>query len=91
MTSSYIDISTSASCISSQTRSAIDSLRRVKDDFANLKAIFDQIALNGDYTALSGYLGVTAEQAEAVYALWGSANSELQAATFIAQLLSRCG
>ena len=91
MASAYIDISTSASRISSQARSAIDQLKRVKDDWDNLKLTLDQIALGGDYTALAGYLGVNAEQAEAVYNLWGSANAELQNATFIAQLLSRCG
>ena len=91
MASAYIDISTSASRISSQARSAIDQLKRVKDDWDNLKLTLDQIALGGDYTALAGYLGVTAAQAEAVYNLWGSANAELQNATFIAQLLSRCG
>jgi hypothetical protein len=91
MASAYIDISTSASRISSQARSAIDQLKRVKDDWDNLKLTLDQIALGGDYTALAGYLGVNAAQAEAVYNLWGSANAELQNATFIAQLLSRCG
>jgi hypothetical protein len=91
MASAYIDISTSASRISSQARSAIDQLKRVKDDWDNLKLTLDQIALGGDYTALAGYLGVTAEQAEAIYNLWGSANLELQNASFIAQLLSRCG
>ena len=91
MASAYIDISTSASRISSQARSAIDQLKRVKDDWDNLKLTLDQIALGGDFTALAGYLGVTAAQAEAVYNLWGSANLELQNASFIAQLLSRCG
>lgn len=91
MASAYIDISTNASRISSQARSAIDTLRRVKDDFDNIKLTLDQIALGGDYTALAGYLGVSAAQAEAIYNLWGSANLELQNATFIAQLLSRCG
>lgn len=91
MASAYIDISTSASRISSQARSAIDQLKRVKDDWDNLKLTLDQIALGGDYTALAGYLGVSAAQAEAVYNLWGSANAELQNASFIAQLLSRCG
>lgn len=91
MASAYIDISTSASRISSQARSAIDQLKRVKDDWDNIKLTLDQIALGGDYTALAGYLGVSAAQAEAVYNLWGSANAELQNATFIAQLLSRCG
>jgi len=91
MTSAYIDISTSASRISSQARSSIDSLRRVINDWNNLKLIFDQIALGGDFAALSGYLGVNVEQAEAIYNLWGSANAELQNAAFVSQLLSRCG
>ena len=91
MASAYIDISTSASRISSQARSAIDQLKRVKDDWDNLKLTLDQIALGGDFTALAGYFGVTTAQAEAIYNLWGSANAELQNASFIAQLLSRCG
>ncbi len=91
MASAYIDISTSASRISSQARSAIDQLRSVKEDFAKLKEVFDQIALGGDYTALAGYLGVDATEAEAIYNLWGSANAELQNAAFVSQLLSRCG
>ena len=91
MATAYIDISTSASRISNQARSAIDTLRRVKDDWNNLKLVLDQVALGDDFTVLSGYLGVNAEQAEAIYNLWGSANAELQDATFIAQLLSRCG
>lgn len=35
--------------------------------------------------------GIDPANCVAVYNLWGSANAELQNASFIAQLLSRCG
>ena len=90
MASAYIDISTTASRQSGDTRQAIDMLQDVVDRFDELKAMFDQAALGGDWVALGGLLGISADKAEAVYNLWGSATTELHAA-FISQLLSRCG
>lgn len=90
MASAYIDISTTASRQSGQVRYAIDRLQQVVDDFDRLKAIMDQAALGSDWVALGGLLGVSAANAETIYNLWGSANTELHAA-FIAQLLGRCG
>ena len=90
MTSAYIDITSTASRQSAQTRSAIDQLQSVVNQFDELKAMFDQVALGGDWTTLGGLLGVTATEAEAVYNLWGSAVTELHA-TSITQLLARVG
>lgn len=90
MTSAYIDITSTASRQSSETRAAIDQLQNVVDKFDELKAMFDQAALDSDWVALGALLGVSAAQAETVYNLWGSAVTELHG-TFISQLLSRCG
>lgn len=89
MASAYIDIGTSTRQ-ASQARSAIDQLQRTVDTFYQLKALFDQAALGGDWVSLGALLGVTAANAETIYNLWGSATTELHA-TFITQLLGRCG
>lgn len=89
MASAYIDIGTSTRQ-SSATRSAIDQLQRTVDTFDQLKAMFDQAALGGDWVSLGALLGVTAANAETIYNLWGSATTELRA-TFLTQLLGRCG
>lgn len=90
MTSAYIDISSTATRQSGETRSAISQLQNVVDEFDRLKAIFDQAALGEDWTALGALLGLSAANAQAIYNLWGSATTELHAA-FISQLLSRAG
>lgn len=89
MASAYIDIGTSTRQ-ASQTRSAIDQLQRTVDTFDQLKALFDQAALGSDWVSLGALLGVSAANAETIYNLWGSATTELHA-TFITQLLGRCG
>lgn len=89
MASAYIDIGTSTRQ-ASQTRSAIDQLQHTVDTFDQLKALFDQAALGGDWVSLGALLGVTAANAETIYNLWGSATTELHA-TFLTQLLGRCG
>lgn len=89
MASAYIDIGTSTRQ-SSQTRSAIDQLQRTVDTFDQLKGLFDQAALGADWVSLGALLGVSAANAETIYNLWGSASTELHA-TFITQLLGRCG
>lgn len=89
MTSAYIDIGTSTRQ-SSQTRSAIDQLQRTVDTFDQLKALFDQAAMGSDWVSLGALLGVSAANAETIYNLWGSATTELHA-TFLSQLLGRCG
>ena len=89
MASAYIDIGTSTRQASA-TRSAVDQLQRTVDTFDQLKALFDQAALGGDWVSLGALLGVSAANAETIYNLWGSATTELHA-TFITQLLGRCG
>ena len=91
MTSTYSDISSTASRQSGEVRYAIDLLQQVKDKFAENKAVMDQMAMGGDFVTLGAYLGVSAADAEAVYNLWGSANGELVAGVFLNQLLARCG
>jgi hypothetical protein len=88
MASAYIDIGTSTRQ-SSETRAAIDSLQSVVDRFDQLKALFDQAALGGDWASLAALLGVSAANAEAIYNLFGSATTELHG-TFTSQLLARC-
>jgi len=89
MASAYIDIGTSTRQASA-TRSAVDQLQRTVDTFDQLKALFDQAALGSDWVSLGALLGVSAANAETIYNLWGSATTELHA-TFITQLLGRCG
>lgn len=90
MASAYIEISRSTPRIASQTGSAIDQLQNVVDEFDRLKALFDQISLGGDWVALGAQLGVSSANAQDIYNLWGSAVTELHA-TFLTQLLGRCG
>lgn len=89
MASAYIDIGTSTRQAAA-TRGAIDQLQRTVDTFDELKSMFDQAALGGDWVALGALLGISAANAETVYNLWGSATTELHA-TFVTQLLGRCG
>jgi hypothetical protein len=90
MASTYIDIRPEVTRQAAEVRAAIDQMQALLGKFSEIKSWFDQAAFGADYTALAALLGITAAEAEAVYNLWGSANGELQAATFIAQLLSRC-
>lgn len=90
MSSAHIEIRGGDSRLSSSVRSAIDQLRDVQERFQMVKDICDQVALGGDYDALAAKLNVTAAEAQAVYNLWGSANTEIRA-TFLAQLVARLG
>jgi len=86
--SAHIEVVSTASRLGSDVRSLISTLQRVVNDCDKVKAVSDQVALGGDYAALAAKLGVTAAEAEAVYALLGSVNGELHA-TFISQVLAR--
>lgn len=88
--SAHIEITGTASRLSADVRSAIDRLETLQNDFQAIKDIIDQVALGGDYEALGTYLGVSAQDAEAIYNLWGSANAEIQGA-FLAQVQARLG
>ena len=87
---SHIEITGTASRYAARMRSLVDQMRTVQELSQQQKDIGDQIAMGGDWAALATELGVTAAEAEAVYNLLGSANTELHG-TFIGQMLSRLG
>lgn len=89
MASAHIEVGT-ATRLSSELRGLVDSLQRVKDDAENAKAVYDQLALGGDWVALGGALNVNAADAEAIYNTLGSVVAEL-GGTFIGQFLGRLG
>lgn len=90
MASAHIEISSTASRLSADARRAIDDLQRDQNAFAKVKSVMDQVALGGDWASLATKLGVTQAEAEAVYNLFGSANTEIRA-TFLAQITARLG
>jgi hypothetical protein len=90
MASAHIEISGSATRLNGKLRSLLDQVQDVGERSAQLKAIFDQVALGGDFASLGEALGISAADAETVYNLLGSANTELHGA-FITQMLARCG
>ena len=90
MPSAHIEITGTASRLASDVRSAVDQLETLQNRFSDIKAIMDQVALGGDWAALATKLGVSETDAEAVYNLWGSANTEINAA-FLTQLQGRLG
>jgi len=90
MASAHIEIQSTASRLSAQVRSFIDRLNDIVNDGRDIKEIFDQVAMGGDWNALATKLGVTVEEAQAVYNLMGSIKGELEG-TFITQLTARCG
>ena len=90
MSSAHIEITGTASRLSADVRSTIDQLELLQDRFNNIKAIMDQVALGADWPALATKLGVSEVDAEAVYNLWGSATTEINAA-FLTQLQGRLG
>lgn len=90
MASAHIEISPTATRLSSDLRYFVTTLQQVVDNSDRLKEIFDQIALGGDWAALAAALNLSEADAETVYNLFGSAEGELDGA-FIAQLLGRLG
>lgn len=90
MSNSHIEITGTGSRLAADVRNAVDQLEQLQARFGELKNIMDQVAMAGDWAALATYLGVTAAEAEAVYNLWGSANTEIHAA-FLSQLQARVG
>lgn len=90
MATAHIEVVSTASRLGADVRTLITELQRVVDDVDKVKAISDQVALGGDFAALAAKLGVTTDEAEAVYNLVGSVATELHG-TFITQTLSRLG
>lgn len=90
MSTAHIEITGTASRLSSDVRQAVDQLEALQNKFGDIKAIMDQVAMDGDWEALATKLGTSVADAEAVYNLWGSANLEI-GGTFLTQLQSRLG
>ena len=90
MASAHIEITSTASRLSADVRSAVDRLEALQDDMANVKSIMDQVAMGGDWATLATYLGTSAADAEIVYNLWGSASTEI-AGAFLTQIQARLG
>lgn len=90
MASTHIEIPSTASRLSASMRALIGQLRNVQELCDEIKDISDQVAFGSDWEALGTKLGVSAAEAETVYNLLGSVNTEL-GGTFINQFLSRCG
>jgi hypothetical protein len=90
MASAHILISPSATRHSGELSRFIRQLQNVVDDSDRLKAVFDQIALGSDWTALAAALDLSEADAETVYNLLGSVEGELDGA-FIEQILGRLG
>lgn len=88
--SAHIEVTGSATRLNGHLRQFVDRLQAIQDDADQLKAVFDQAALGGDFAGLGSALGIDADSAEIVYNLFGSVNTELNAA-FINQLLARLG
>lgn len=94
MASQYIEITGSQSRMNGQLRSVIDQLQNARDNAVRLKAVFDQIATDGDFDALAKALGFSdegtrIENAAAIYNMLGDVQGELiksSIATFIARL-----
>lgn len=90
MASTHIEIPSTASRLSVDLRSAIDRLVQLQADWQDAKDVMDQVAMAGDWAALALKLGVTDVEAQAVYNLFGSANTEIRA-TFLTQIAGRLG
>ena len=90
MASAYIPVSPTATQHSGELYAFIRQLRQIVEQCAELKGKYDQMAMGGDWSSLAAYLGLSETDAQAVYNIIGSANTELHG-TFISQLLARAG
>lgn len=90
MATAHIEITGSASRLAADVRRAIDALEGLQNTFQDIKAVMDQVALDSDWLALAAKLGVSETEAQAIYNLWGSANTEING-TFLSQLQARAG
>jgi hypothetical protein len=94
MASAHIELDQTTR-LGGKLRRAVDNLTELRSDLAETKAVYDQLALGGDFDALGAALGLTggtaATDAEAIYNLLGSVVTEQNASTFTIQFLSRLG
>ena len=89
--SNHILISGTGSAHNKQLRNFVDSLWEVQQTCQRIKATYDQAAAGGDWQSLATLLDIlSVEDAEDIYNLIGSVETELEA-PFITQLLSRLG
>lgn len=91
MASAHILINGVNSQHNQQLRALVDELVRVRNRARQLKDVFDQTALGGDWPALAELLGLeSATDAETIYNLLGSVVTEL-AGESITQMCGRLG
>ena len=91
MASAHIAINGTSGRHNQQVRRLVDDLVSVRQRAEQLKAVFDQTALGGDWPALAALLGIeSAADAEAIYNLLGSVVTELNG-PFIEQMTGRVG
>ena len=91
MASAHIAVNGVGSRHNEQLRRLVDDLVRLRGNAKQLKAVFDQTALGGDWAALAALLDIASEtDAETVYNLLGSVVGELDGA-FIGQMTGRLG
>lgn len=93
---SHIEIPGTASRLAREVRGTVDDLVRVTAKFDAIKAVMDQVAISSNWSNLADYLGFNEAdadretKAQAVYNLWGSANTEM-GAQFLEQVRARLG
>ena len=90
MASAFISVSGTATPYSGALLSFLRQLQDVVEKSQELKDEADQVALGADWTALAAPWNLSEADAETMYNLLGSANTELHG-TFITQLTARAG
>lgn len=91
MASAHILINGVNSQHNQQLRRLVDDLVATRNRAQQLKSVFDQAALGGDWAALAALLGIeSVEDAETIYNLLGSVVTELDG-SFITQVCGRLG
>jgi len=89
MASAYIDFP-SGTTQNARLKALVSTLLAARQNGNQIKSVFDQIALGGDWASLAAALAISEEDAQQVYNLLGSVVTELNA-PFIAQMLARMG
>ena len=91
MASAHIAINGLSGRHNQQVRRLVDDIVSVRQRAEQMKAVFDQAALGGDWEALAALLDLSSTaDAEAVYNLLGSVVVELNG-PFIEQMTGRVG
>ena len=90
MASAFISVSGTATPYSGALLSFLRQLQDVVEKSQELKDEADQVALGADWTALAVHWNLSEADAETMYNLLGSANTELHG-TFTLQMLARAG